>query len=132
MRDKKGKRVFCTSHTYPHILASTHLTPSPSPPRMGWDGCGCLRHRNMDIWTYIIYILSVYIRHRCLHLVRRPGLQCTPLDAQRDGGKSAASFRINYGIRYKLWPIMYQKLAFFVKQMIPNCGIWRCRLTMCF
>ena len=60
----------------------------------------------MNIYTF------PYIWHRSLHLVSHPGLQSTPWDAHRKGSMSAPSFRKNYDMRNKLWPIMFQNLTF--------------------
>ena len=53
-----------------------------------------------------------YIWHGSLAIATHPGLQSTPLDAHRDEGMSAPSFRQNYDTRDKLWPIMFQKATF--------------------
>ena len=62
----------------------------------------------------------IYIWHQSLHLVSHPGLQSTPLDAQRDGNMSAASFSKNYDTRVEFWPIMFQNVTFPGKPYDPQ------------
>ena len=60
------------------------------------------------VCVYVYVYIYVRIWHRSLHPVGRLWLQSTPLDAHRDGSMSAASFRVSYDTRDKLWPIMFQ------------------------
>ena len=60
-----------------------------------------------------------YVWHPFLHLVNDPGLQSTPLDAHREGSTSAPSFRKNYDMRDKLWPIRFHNTTLLAKPVTP-------------
>ena len=71
------------------------------------------------MYIYVHMYTFQHIWHRSLHLVSHPGLQSTPLDAHREGSMSAASFRIDYDTRDKLWPIIFQNTTFAGKAHVP-------------